>query len=80
MALLPEHRHTFTPVIQQIIKGFTDVLPAEPRQVQAQPIREELVGRQAFKSPHLLENQNQRQQPRPSPEVTSGLTCVKFRP
>lgn len=77
--LLPEHRQTFTPVIQQIIKGFTAVLPAEPLQVQAQPIREELVGRQVFKSPHLLENQNRRQQQRPPPEVTSGLTCVKFK-
>lgn len=77
--LLPEHRHTFTPVIQQIIKGFTDVLPAEPLQVQAQPIREELVGRQVFERPHLLENQNRRQQQRPPPGVASGLTCVKLK-
>lgn len=28
-------------------------LPAEPEQVHAEPIREELVGRQVVKSPHL---------------------------
>lgn len=80
IALLPEHRHTVAPVIQQIIKGSTDVLPAEPLQVEAQPIREEPVGRQLFEGPHLLENQNQRRQQRPPPpEVAPGLTCVKSK-
>lgn len=79
IVLLPEHRHTFTPVMQQVIKGFTEALPAEPLQVQAQPIREELVGRQVFKGPHLFEDQKHRQRQTPPPQVASGLTCVKFQ-
>lgn len=75
---MPEQRHKSSPVIHQIIKGFTAALPAETQQVQTQPIREELVGRQVFKSPHLLQNQSQRQQHRPPSEGTSGLTWVKF--
>ena len=32
-------------------------LPAEPEQEHAEPIREELVGWQVFKSPHLIQKQ-----------------------
>lgn len=75
---MPEQRHKISSVIHQIIEGFTAALPAETQQVPAQPIREELVGRQVFESPHLLQNENERRQHRPPSEGTSGLTRVKF--
>lgn len=64
IGLLPEQEHKPRPVIHQIIKALTGVSPVETQQVQAQPIREELVGRQVLKSPHLSQKQNHGQQRR----------------
>lgn len=61
IGLLPEQEHTPRCLIHQIIKALPGVLPVETQQVQAQPIREELVGRQVLKSPHLSQKQNRRQ-------------------